>query len=202
MVETRSIGELRMAVIEDEVESRKIEGYAVVFDVESVYMRQDNRCFYEIISRNAITQDLVDSCDVLMLFDHDMKRVLARSNKGEGSLHLTVDDYGLRFEFESPNTNLGDELLEYLKRGDINKCSFAFMIDKLDEEAQTWERRDGKLYRTINKIAYIGDTSVVWHPAYQDTEISKRALDKVEEINTIEGELDALMLEIEELSKI
>ena len=153
-------------------ESRHIEGYAIVFGTQS-----NDIGFIETISRGAITQDLVNQCDVFCRFDHNPDKILARSNKGVGSLKLTVDEKGLKYEFDSPNTTLGDELIEYIKRGDLNKSSFCFTIAD-EENAQTWEKRDGKFYRTINKIGYLWDVSPVWTPAYSDSSCDKRSLDE------------------------
>lgn len=199
--EIRNLGNIIIRAMEGE-QSRHVEGYALMFDTQSEYLG-----FYETISRSAITQELVDSCDVFACFNHDMNKVLARSNNGQGSLKLTVDNVGLKYEFDAPNTSLGDELIEYLTRGDINKSSFAFYIDPQDEEAEVWESKDGTYFRTINKIAEIVDVSPVWQPAYSATSVSKRALDKIEQLETerkncINKILDNQMNEIEELSKI
>ena len=153
-------------------ESRHIEGYAIVFGTQS-----NDIGFIETISRDAITQDLVNQCDVFCRFDHNPDKILARSNKGVGSLKLTVDEKGLKYEFDSPNTTLGDELIEYIKRGDLNKSSFCFTIAD-EENAQTWEKRDGKYYRTINKIGYLWDVSPVWTPAYSDSSCDTRSFDE------------------------
>lgn len=199
--EIRNLGSINIRQIEGE-ESRHVEGYAVTFDEQSQFLG-----FYEVIERGAITQELVDSCDVFACFNHDMNKVLARSNQGEGSLKLTVDNKGLKYEFDAPHTALGDELLEYLKRGDINKSSFAFYIDPDDDEAESWESKDGVYFRTIHKIKEIVDCSPVWQPAYESTSVSKRAVDKVNEleeerINSINHKLDSQLKEIEELSNI
>ena len=152
--------------------SRHIEGYAIVFGTQS-----NDIGFIETISRDAITQDLVNQCDVFCRFDHNPDKILARSNKGVGSLKLTVDEKGLKYEFDSPNTTLGDELIEYIKRGDLNKSSFCFTIAD-EENAQSWEKRDGKYYRTINKIGYLWDVSPVWTPAYSDSSCDTRSFNE------------------------
>lgn len=199
--EIRNLGNIQIRAIEGE-ESRHVEGYAMLFDVESEYLG-----FYEVIERGAITQELVDSCDIFATFNHDTNKIFARSNKGEGSLKLTVDDKGLKYEFEAPHTALGDELLEYLKRGDINKSSFAFSIDPNDDNAETWESKDGVYFRTIHKIKELYDCSPVWQPAYSATSVSKRAKDKIdaleaERISNINKQLDAMLNDIEELAKV
>ena len=124
--EIRNLGNIQIRAVDGE-SSRHIEGYALMFDTQSEYIG-----FYETIDRGAVTQEMVDACDVFATFNHDMNKIFARSNMGKGSLTLTVDDTGLKYEFDAPNTALGDELIEYLKRGDIDKSSFAFYIDPDD----------------------------------------------------------------------
>ena len=155
-------------------ESRSIEGYGVVFDSESV----DLGGFTEIISRNAITDETINNSDILFLLDHDRSRgVLARSKNGAGSLKVSVDERGVKYEFDAPKTALGDEVLEGLRRQDINKCSFAFTVAE-----DSWvKRNDGTVLRTIEKIDKLYDISVVWQPAYEDTiVVNKRGLEELE----------------------
>lgn len=159
-------------------DTRHVEGYALVFD-----SRSEDLGFYEIIDKDAITQALIDSCDVFALLNHDDNKVLARAKYGNGSLTLQVDDKGLYYSFDAPKTSLGDELLEYLSRGEITGSSFAFYVDWEDDSAQTWETINGVKYRYIHKITYIHDVSPVFIPAYNATSVSKRALDKCEELD-------------------
>lgn len=193
-------------------DSRHVEGYAVVFDSQS-----EDLGFFEVIERGAITQELVDNSDVFALLNHDDDKVLARSNKGVGSLKLIVDDRGLKYEFDAAETQLGNDLLEYLKRGEINTSSFAFALDYNDPEAETWERKNGANYRTIHKIAYLHDVSPVWNAAYSATSVSQRSLEKCKELEekeveqkkqeqeirkqTILSKMDAKLHEIEEATK-
>ena len=158
-------------------DTRFVEGYALVFD-----SRSEDLGFYEVIDKDAITQALIDSCDVFALLNHDDNKVLARARYGNGSLTLQVDDKGLYYSFDAPKTALGDELLEYLSRGEITGSSFAFYVDWEDDSAQSWETVNGIKYRYIHKIQYIHDVSPVFTPAYNATSVSKRALDKVEDM--------------------
>ena len=158
-------------------DSRHVEGYAVVFESQS-----EDLGFFETIDRGAITQELVDNSDVFALLNHDDEKVLARSKNGVGSLKLTVDERGLKYEFDAAETQLGNDLLEYLKRGEINTSSFAFALDYNDPEAETWTRKNGANYRTIHKIAYLHDVSPVWNAAYSATSVSQRSLDKIKEL--------------------
>ena len=196
--EIRNLGNIQIRAVDGE-SSRHIEGYALMFDTQSKYIG-----FYETIERGAVTQEMVDACDVFATFNHDTNKIFARSNMGKGSLTLTVDDTGLKYEFDAPNTALGDELIEYLKRGDIDKSSFAFYMNPDDDEAETWESKDGVYYRTIHKIVAICDVSPVWQPAYQDTSVSKRSLEKRDKLEAqrqamINKDLDVKLLELDEL---
>ena len=158
-------------------DSRLITGKAICFDSMS-----ENIGFREIISKGAITQELIDSSDIYFTFNHSMDKVLARWNKGEGSLKIELKDDGVYFSTEAPNTDLGNEVLEYIRRGDANKCSFAFYMSGNDED-ETWTKtEDGEVLRTINHIAGLCDVSVVFTPAYDETTVSARSLEKLNEL--------------------
>lgn len=156
-------------------ESRQVEGYALVFGKES----RDLGGFTEIIEPEAL-EGILDKSDILCLLNHNEERgILARSKYGKGSLSLFVDSTGLGYRFEAPNTALGDELLEGLKRGDITTSSFAFTIDN-----DKWEKRsDGKYLRRITKFKELFDVSPVYKEAYPDTSVACR---KMQELDTEE----------------
>lgn len=172
---------------------RTVIGYAAVFESES-----EDLGFTEIIHRGAITEDTIKNSDTLAKFNHDDSKVLARSKKGEGSLLLEVDDKGLRYLFESPKTALGDELLEYINRGDIDSSSFAFTVAK-DEGSEKWSKRNGKIYRDIFKISHLWDISPVFTPAYSQTECSTRFAEIQETIAEVEGIMGMYKSEIDSL---
>lgn len=164
-------------------ENRHIEGYAIVFNSLS----NDLGGFREIIEQGAITDELIKNSDILCLMNHDIKRgVLARSYQGRGSLKLEIDEHGLHYSFDAPNTNLGDEVLEGIRRGDISKCSFAFVCGE-----DNWTKdENGEYIRRVKKIKNLYDVSLVYHPAYEETEVKAdtRGLDELkaqEEANNI-----------------
>lgn len=180
-----------------DTELRHISGYAIVFDSLS-----EDLGYYEVIERGAVTQELLDNSDIFCVLNHDDNKVLARWNKGIGSLSLTLDEKGLKYEFDAANTQVGNDLIEYIKRGEINASSFCFALDEDDPEAQTWELKDGVYFRTIHKIAYLHDVSPVWTPAYSETSVAKRYLDKfeAEEKKKLIDLLDSKLQEIENLN--
>lgn len=164
-------------------DSRTVEGYAVVFNSQS-----EDLGFYETINPAAITEDVLMRSDVFCLFNHDQDKVLARSKYGTGSLQLQLDEQGLKYTFPAPNTDLGDELLEYLRRGDIDSSSFAFTVST-DEGSEVWTTgTDGRQYREILKIDELHDVSPVWNPAYTSTSVSQRALDKLNQLREMQDE--------------
>lgn len=162
-----------------ESESRTVCGYGSVFNSQS-----EDLGFIETIDPRAITDETIKRSDVFATLNHDMNKILARCKYGSGSLELKCDDKGLYYRFDAPNTNLGDELLEYLNRGEIDSSSFAFTV-KRDE----WTKgEDGKYYRTILEIDQLFDVSPVFSPAYSEANCQKRntASDYEKQINTLE----------------
>lgn len=163
-------------------DSRTVEGYAVVFNSQS-----EDLGFFETINPSAITEEVLKRSDVFCLFNHDQDKVLARSRYGTGSLQLQLDERGLKYTFTAPNTDLGDELLEYLRRGDIDSSSFAFTVST-DEGSEVWTTTDGRQYREILKIDELHDVSPVWNPAYSSTSVSQRTLDKLNQLREMQDE--------------
>ena len=152
-----------------EDESRHIEGYGSVFNSRSL----DLGGFQEIIAPGAF-DGVIERSDVKALLDHNAERgILARSRNGKGSLSLELDERGLKYSFDAPHTNLGDEVVEGLKRGDYSQSSFAFTV-----ESESWTKEaDGSYLRTITKIGGLYDVSIVANPAYTDTSVALRSLD-------------------------
>ena len=179
-LEVRNLGNLQLR---QEGDSRLIEGCAIVFNSVS-----EDLGFREIIESTAISQELIDNSDIYLNFNHDDDKILGRWNKGHGSLNVELRNDGVYFSIEAPKNDLGDTVLEYLKRGDVDKCSFCFWIDCDDEEAETWTYEDGVAIRTIHKIAGLHDLSIVWTPAYSETTVSARSLEKLNELRAKQEE--------------
>lgn len=177
-----------------DAESRRVEGYAVLFNTES-----RNMGFVEIIHPEAITEETLKNSDVLCKFNHDSSKVLARSRYGKGSLKLTLDSRGLKYSFDAPKTSLGDELLEYLTRGDVCNSSFAFYMDDTDPSACKWSKRGDKIYKDVYRIDVLTDVSPVFTPAYAETTCSKRFLDIQNMSNEIDAKMNLMLQDIEKL---
>lgn len=158
---------------------RTISGYAILFNKESVHMWDDDDEYaVEVISPSAITKELLDNCDIKMTIFHNREKLLARSNRGKGTLQYRVDNTGVFFSFEAPKTNDGDAAVELVKRGDIAGCSFAFRTNYWDESfVKRTVSKDGKKTKityTVTKITDILDFTLAGDPAYPQTSVSAR----------------------------
>lgn len=146
-------------------DSRMIEGYALLFDTPS-----DGLPFEETIERGAL-DGVIARSDVFALMNHDMTRgILARSKHGNGSMQLSIDEVGLLYRFEAPHTALGDELLENIRRGEVDQSSFCFSVAE-----DTWAKKeDGTWHRSIHRIEALYDVSPVYDAAYSATSVCMR----------------------------
>lgn len=157
-------------------DSRSISGYAIRFNEWSgkLYDIWSNVYFREMISPDAITPEFLAEQDIRVLYDHNASGLsLARWNKGQGTLELTIDEQGLFFRFDAPETSFGDEILNAIQRKDIDKVSFAFYADPKDITETKGE--DGVTERTINKFLNILEISLLdVQPAYETTSVDNR----------------------------
>lgn len=173
-------------------DSRKIYGCAIKFNSQS----QDIG-WIETISPEAVTEDLIKSSDIFALLNHNEEDVLARCRYGaKGSLTLELKEDGLYYEFESPHTVKGDELLEHIKRGEIYASSFGFTLPE-DGSGEVWHQDDnGNLTRKIIKIERLFDVSPVYEPAYLDTSCDNRAKDVIKKIEGLNKYYDSELRDI------
>lgn len=139
-------------------------GYAALFDSET----EIGGYFKERIAPGAFT-DAVNA-DVRALIDHDTGRVIGRTVAG--TLRLSQDDRGLFVEIDLPDTTDGRDLAVQLERGDITGMSFGFRV--LKEE---WDETGVMPVRTILAVE-LYEVSAVAFPAYADTELALRSLEK------------------------
>jgi len=154
-----------------EYKGETIRGYAAVYNSDSEWMGG----FYEQIERGAF--DGVMNDDVRAYFNHDENLLLGRVSSG--TLRIGSDARGLYYEVDLPNTTYANDLVELMKRGDVNQSSFAFLIEK-----DRWEQRDGKTYRIIEKISRLLDVSPVAQPAYPSATSELKTRDLESETKT------------------
>lgn len=172
--------QLRLREIDGIEESRTITGYAILFDVPSAPLYEDeDEVIREVIAPEAVSLELLDKSDIKMTMFHDRQLLLARSNKGSGTLSYGIDDKGVYFEFEAPDTADGDKAIELVKRGDIAGCSFAFSTRYYDrafvEESVVHGDKVEVTYR-VKVITDIYDFTLAADPAYPDTSVEAREI--------------------------
>lgn len=152
------------AEVRADADGIKVEGYAAVFGERT----NIGDMFEEVIERGAFT-DAIGRDDVVFLVNHE-GLPLARTRSG--TLRLTEDERGLKIETsldpEDPDVK---SIAGKMKRGDLDKMSFAFYPD-----VQEWDESGDLPLRTI-KRASLYDVSVVTTPAYDGTEIALRSLE-------------------------
>ncbi|MES2255048.1 MAG: HK97 family phage prohead protease [Pseudomonadota bacterium] len=137
------------------IKGRTLEGYAAPFN--SPAQIGD---FIETIAPGAFKRSLESRSDVLALFDHSPEKLLGRTRSG--TLKLSEDDKGLRFELAIPDTQAGNDVVALAQRGDLGGMSFGFTIRDNGEE---WNGNN----RTLRSVV-LKEVSVIssW-PAYERT---------------------------------
>lgn len=158
--------EVRASPVENGSGALQFEGYAALFNSWS----RDLGGFRERIAPGAFAKALTTD-DVRALLNHDKNYVLGRNRAG--TLVLTEDERGLRFEVTAPNTGWARDLAESVKRGDINQCSFGFQTVRDD-----WRTTEGIDERTLLEVRLF-DVSIVTYPAYEATRADVRSCDEV-----------------------
>jgi len=151
---------------------RTVFGYSIVFNRESVVMFDRCDLFREVIKPGAIDLQTLKQYDITMTAFHNREKLLARWKKGEGTLKLSVDNFGVRYEFEAPSSPLGEEILSSIKRGDMTGASFTFS-ESGTVQTET-EDPDGILRHTITKLGAISEMTIAANPAYPDTTAETR----------------------------
>ena len=150
---------------------RTVSGYAIRFNEDSAFMG-----FTERISPSALPASMLENADIFAYFNHDWSKVLART---PNSLKLDLRSDGLYYEFEAPNTQDGNDLLEHIKRGEMYGTSFAFSLPE-DGSGEVWTKQeDGTYLREIVMFDALYEISPVYTPAYPTTSVSARCLEYV-----------------------
>jgi uncharacterized protein len=171
------IMERRTTTQRADVMGQTIRGYAAVFNSPS----EDLGGFIEYIAPGAFDDAMND--DVRGFYNHDWNYLLGRVSSG--TLRLSVDEKGLMYEIDLPNTTYANDLAELMRRGDVNQSSFAFMI-----ESDKWEVKGKQNIRTITKVSRLIDVAPVVIPAYPaaTSQLVSRALNVDEVVDVPQTE--------------
>ncbi|MCQ4322898.1 HK97 family phage prohead protease [Stutzerimonas stutzeri] len=143
-----------------EQKGRTLYGYAALFNSETTVGD-----FAEVIRKGAFTRTLSapTAANIRAIYEHDNRSLLGKV--GSSTLRLREDEVGLAFELDLPDTTLGRDLAELVKRGDVSGCSFGFIPSK-----ETWldnlrELRDVDLF----------EITITSSPAYAETSVQVRS---------------------------
>lgn len=165
---------MRMALLEsanNDENKQLVEGYAAVFNQRALIWESEwsGWKYMEVIDRNAFNG--ADMNDTVFKYNHgDIAMILARASNN--TLTMNTDDKGLRISADIIDTNNGTDVYKLIKRGDLNKMSFAFTV----KSERTEVDKENKIYtRTITAFDKIYDVAVVDFPAYDGTSIQARS---------------------------
>ena len=144
-----------------------LSGYAAVWNSPTTIAG----AWVEEVAETAFDKTLADiaegRADVTLLVDHDPACLLCRTRSG--SLRLSKDSHGLRFEATLPDTTLARDVAALVRSGSIYGCSFAFL--PRPDGGETWE--GGR--RTLRDVELFDVSVVRTAPAYAATEVAVRA---------------------------
>lgn len=136
-----------------------IEGHAALFDTLSEPLWELGGA-REKIDPGAFAQSIEDD-DIRALVNHDPNQILGRNKAG--TLSLREDEQGLWFQAKLPSTSYARDLVESMRRGDINQNSIGFTVND-----QKWEKQDGEDVSVLKSVRLL-DVSMVTYPAYVET---------------------------------
>jgi uncharacterized protein len=147
-----------------------LTGYAAVYNRFSLPLREGGSAFREVIRPGAFDKILTrqrGKQDVVALLNHDSNMILGRTSSG--TLELSSDEKGLRYTVTPPDTQVGRDTLELVRRRDLRGSSFAFAVT---EAGQNWSSDDQGAVREIRDVSLLADVSVVLTPAYPASSVA------------------------------
>lgn len=145
------------------VKDFKVSGVAAPYGKRS----NDLGGFYEVIDFGAFESILATNPSVKAVLDHSTESLKTLGTTENGTLQLFSTERGLEFNLDVAQTTSGKDALELLKRKDLSKMSFAFVVDQ-----DVWDNINGETIRTIKSFRALNDVSIVSYPAYNDTLIN------------------------------
>jgi HK97 family phage prohead protease len=151
--------------VEQVGDSKKIKGYAAKFNARSF----DLGGWFEEIDPKAFDRALRDKSDCRALWNHDTNHVLGRVKSG--TLELTKDSTGLHYAIVPPKTQVAQDLMVSMERGDIDSSSFGFVC----QQDEWFVEKDGTVVRRLLDVD-LYDVSPVSFSAYPDAPAQVRSL--------------------------
>ncbi len=136
----------------------------------------------ERVMPGAFDRCMRDKQDVRGLFNHSPDFLLGRCSAG--TMRLSVDRRGLRYEIDLPDTQAGRDVAESIRRGDLTGSSFSF--DVVSQRFTYGQMADSgsDVEDNIRELLDVNlfDVGPVSFPAYSSTEVGIRALGDLAEV--------------------
>ena len=177
--------------IDIRVDSRRIEGF-IPYNSES-----SDIGFYEVLDPHCFDKTLRESKDIRALFNHTDENILARTKNN--SLHFENREDGLYFNFEAPNTTIGNDVLEMAKEDLLSGTSFGMIV--MNDE---WRTVEGRQCRKVKEARLIEVSVLTSLPAYPDSAVYCRSLSEAlggkETLD--DTDIDSIKAEMEKLSAL
>lgn len=161
-MEIRTIAKMKQG------KNNKIVGYASVFNSPARLPDSTGSEFIEVVRPGSFTRALKETPDIKAFFNHDLSSIpLARTSKG--TLRLSEDTRGLRFDFDIPDTTQGRDLAASIRAGNIDGASFGFVPVK-----ERWTRTGETPMRELLEVRLV-EVSLTPMPAYSATSVDVRS---------------------------
>lgn len=162
----RLLKESHLEVREDS-EGPKITGYGIVYNQEARLWDD----LFEIIRPGAAHDVLQGAPDIRCAFNHSPDHIIGRTKSG--TLTVEEDEWGVRYTATPPDTQWCRDLLQSIRRGDVDGSSFTFSVEPQDETVKRQE--DNTYLREVRRLAALGEVGPVTWPAYEGTTAQVRS---------------------------
>jgi HK97 family phage prohead protease len=110
--------------------------------------------------------------DCRALFNHNVDFILGRASAG--TMKLSVDKVGLRYEVQMPDTQTARDVMESIRRGDVTGSSFSFIPH--EQKGMVHFKEGDRYVRELHSVRLF-DVGPVTFPAYSGSTTGVRALD-------------------------
>ncbi|PKR57497.1 HK97 family phage prohead protease [Thalassospira lohafexi] len=154
----------------DDDTARKVTGYAALFNSKTKIRMYGGYSFEEWLNPGCFGNSIGDKTDIRFLVEHMHFMLLART--AAGSLDLSEDKRGLKFEAVLPDTTLGRDTYENIRNKNYPGMSFGFRSVKNRTE---YDDR-GRLTRVQHDEVDLKEITVTSIPAYPKTSVAVRSL--------------------------
>jgi HK97 family phage prohead protease len=143
----------------------RLAGYAIRFNSLS----KDLGGFRERVMPGALDAAIGSGGDIRALMDHDAGKLLGRTSVG--TLRVGIDELGLWFNVDLPDTQYARDLESLVVRGDTRGMSFGFTVPR--DGGERFVRENGGAVRELLRVD-LKEITVTSIPAYTETSLYLR----------------------------